>query len=177
MYLLAGHGGESDGRQCIIINEYDEKTGFYKLCRIENFIRSAAKFYPRSYHVVFYACCREIFTKTKHTGGFKGPHAEAQLAYDNLKKDQAAAATKTEQFEDLSKKLEESENRVAMLLAKYVHDDADDQEELKEPSKNEAEDDGTRGNTDKVVVIKVENWVFCFGAPPGWGVGADTSMI
>ena len=64
-----------------------------------------------------------------------------------------------------------------MLLAKYVHDDADDQEELKEPSKNEAEDDGTRGDTDKVVVIKVENWVFCFGAPPGWGVGADTSMI
>ena len=42
-----------------------------------------------------------------------------------------------------------------MLIAKYVHDDADDQEELKEPSKNEAKDDETRGDTDKVVVIKV----------------------
>ena len=80
MYLFAGHGGEQEGRQCIVINEFDNKTTWYKLWRVEAMIRAMAQNFPRSYHCIFFACCREIFDTRTHSGGFKGPLMEAKMA-------------------------------------------------------------------------------------------------
>ena len=49
IYVLAGHGMISGGRQILLLNEYNKSTGFYKLFGIEGEIRDIAHAYPNSY--------------------------------------------------------------------------------------------------------------------------------
>ena len=39
-------------------NEFDEKTGFYKMFRAEKKIRTWAEIFPNAYLMGIYACCR-----------------------------------------------------------------------------------------------------------------------
>ena len=61
--LFASHGMIRDGRQVIVINEFDKSAGFYKLCGVEENIRSAARASINAYYVSIFACCREILLR------------------------------------------------------------------------------------------------------------------
>ena len=80
-YLIAGHGMEVEGKQCFVLNELDPKTHFYKFWNAEYWIRWLARKYPRSYHTVYFACCREHYNKEKHTGCYAGPKKHAEETY------------------------------------------------------------------------------------------------
>ena len=63
---------QMDGRQTVLINEFDHKTGFYKMWGIEANIRLLAKNNTNAYIIGLMACCREIFNTQRHCGLFGG---------------------------------------------------------------------------------------------------------
>ena len=73
-----------EGKQIVLTNEFEK--GFYRSLNIEADVRIQTK-KPNLYWVVVFACCRELYTPTKHCGGIS---LEEALAY-NDKKVQAAA--------------------------------------------------------------------------------------
>ena len=77
IYALAGHGMQMDGRQVVLINTYDKKTGFYRIWGIETDIRNLAKNNSNAYLICLLACCREIFSTQKHFGLFGGSEQQA----------------------------------------------------------------------------------------------------
>ena len=56
--MVAGHGIMYEGGQALVINEFDPKREFYKLLKIEAWIRVTAKHYANTYFVGIFACCR-----------------------------------------------------------------------------------------------------------------------
>ena len=77
MHCFAGHGMCKDGRQVLLINQFDANSKFYKVAPSEIEIRNLAKLYRQTYHFCVYACCREIFMKERHTNGISKAQAEA----------------------------------------------------------------------------------------------------
>jgi len=73
--MFAGHGLVHNGAQTVLINEFEPKTGYYKLFLVEQLMRAMSTNYKNSYHVAFFPCCREISQKDKHCGCF-GPTKE-----------------------------------------------------------------------------------------------------
>ena len=59
--LFAGHGILKDGMQSMLLNEYDENTGFYRLLCAEAKLRLWSEIYPNAYILGIFACCRQIF--------------------------------------------------------------------------------------------------------------------
>ena len=64
----ASHGMIQDGRQMIVVNQFVESKGFYKLYGAEENMRTAARTFSNAYIVGIFACCREIFLVTQHSG-------------------------------------------------------------------------------------------------------------
>ena len=62
-----------------MVNEYDTKTFFYKMVNPEADIRSIASDFPNSYQIALFACCREVLSRDKHTGGIPKKEAEERL--------------------------------------------------------------------------------------------------
>ena len=81
MHCYAGHGMNKDGRQVLLINQYDPKGKFYYTAAAETEIRDMAKLYRMSYHFCVFACCREIFLKSKHTNGLSTKRVNEILNY------------------------------------------------------------------------------------------------
>ena len=52
-----------------MVDEYSEKNGFYTLLGAEENLRQAAIRFRNAYFIAIFACCREIFIQTIHTGG------------------------------------------------------------------------------------------------------------
>ena len=77
IYILASHGIQENGSQGVVVNEFDKKTEFYKIWKIEALIRYFAKTYPNSYHLAIFACCREVYDPFRHTGCVGGSYEEA----------------------------------------------------------------------------------------------------
>ena len=48
IFLFAGHGILKDGLQALLFNEYDEKTGFYRLLTAEAKLRLWSEIYPKN---------------------------------------------------------------------------------------------------------------------------------
>ena len=86
MYTLAGHGIHMNGKQYLVLNEFNgnEDGGFYNMSGIEEKIRTLADDYPNSYHIAFFACCREIHRPELHSGCFKSEE-KAEKHYLDLK--------------------------------------------------------------------------------------------
>ena len=59
--LFAGHGVLKDGAQCLIYNEYAEKTKFYRVLTAEKVVRGTADAYNNAYMVCIFACCRQLY--------------------------------------------------------------------------------------------------------------------
>ena len=88
--MLAGHGGVSEGLQCLVHNEYNKTTRWYTFFRAEYSIRDLARKFRNAYQVVFFAACRQVFDTKAQSGCFKGPYQAAMDAYAAEKKGQEA---------------------------------------------------------------------------------------
>ena len=84
VYVAAGHGMLAGGRQKMVINEFDRRSCFYKLWPIEAEIRTIAEYYPNSYQIAMFACCRELLSPMKHTGGYSSETRLYSIFVDGL---------------------------------------------------------------------------------------------
>ena len=75
-YILAGHGIQMSGKQFVLLNEFNKETGFYFMWGIEEMMRFLAESFSNSYHVGIFACCREIYNPTRHSGCLGGDQKE-----------------------------------------------------------------------------------------------------
>ena len=78
IFLFAGHGIMKDGMQCLVLNEFDTQTNFYKLLPVEDKIRLYGTVFPNSYNIAIFACCREVWDHNKmhKTCEARNPQAE-----------------------------------------------------------------------------------------------------
>ena len=76
-FIMAGHGMNWKGTQSVVLNEFDKTKSWYKLWPIEDDCRDIAKKYTNSYVLALFACCREIYSATKHCDGCGGPEERA----------------------------------------------------------------------------------------------------
>ena len=58
IYAMAGHGTLMSESQCLLINEFDAQSNFYKRFAGEQKIRKLATQFPNSYHLGIFACSR-----------------------------------------------------------------------------------------------------------------------
>ena len=72
-----------DGEQVLVINQCNEKIGYYDWWNVEYDIRTMAGKFPNTYSVAIFACCREIYRPTTHCGLFGGTN---EAAYEYFKK-------------------------------------------------------------------------------------------
>ena len=82
IFAVASHGMVLDGAQIVLINEYDPKTGFFKIWAIEYDIRRLAKDNTNAYIIGLMACCREMFSSQKHSGLFGGTEQQVLVHFD-----------------------------------------------------------------------------------------------
>ena len=57
-------------KQVVLLNEFQEKTRFYKFWTIESDICAIAEEFPNSHQMAFFACSRVILDHGAHSGGF-----------------------------------------------------------------------------------------------------------
>ena len=69
-YGFACHGIAENGKQTVLVNTFNKSTGFYRFWPVEINVRDWASKYHNSYHVVFFACCREPYNASRHRGFF-----------------------------------------------------------------------------------------------------------
>ena len=119
VYVLAGHGIQSAGRQVVLMNEFHKRTGFYKFWGIEGDIRDIARKYQNSFQIAFFACCREIWSQSAHSNCFGGTYEQAIQHFSQL--DEAAKVLKEEEEKELDEimvlkaKLKEAEAKIFEL--------------------------------------------------------------
>ena len=82
---------DSQRRQVVLLNEFNEKTRFYHLWSIENDIRSIAEEYPNSHQTAFFSCSRTILDHGAHSGCFKSKE-QAKQFYSNNDEDEIMTA-------------------------------------------------------------------------------------
>ena len=76
--LFAGHGILKDGMQTLVLNEYDQKSGFYKLFKAEDTVRKLSyALNLNSYFICCFACCRELFDPDTMKGCIDGDSSAA----------------------------------------------------------------------------------------------------
>ena len=96
----------------MLVNTYDKKHGFYTFWNVELDVRGWAAQFHNSYHVVFFACCREPYNASRHRGFF-GSKEEALQHFEKKKREgeeiAKAVAEETNEIERLTKKLAEVE--------------------------------------------------------------------
>ena len=73
---------DNNRKQVIVLNEFNERTKFYKLWSIENDIQTIAKKHANSYQLAFFNCGREVLDFGLHSGGFPSK-AAAEYFYAN----------------------------------------------------------------------------------------------
>ena len=62
------------------MNAFMEKKGFYKMVGVEENMRQSVLKFSNAYAIVIFACCREIFLVSHHSGGIsKQQVAELEL--------------------------------------------------------------------------------------------------
>jgi len=59
--IFTGHGMNIDGFGTMPLNEYDEKTHFYKMFPFERSIKQCAVDNPNSYHLGVFSLCRVTY--------------------------------------------------------------------------------------------------------------------
>ena len=79
---IAGHGMQMDGRQVVLVNEFNKRTKYYQIFGVESMVRDKAKSNPNSYWIAIFACCREIHNTQKHSGLFGGSELQAIVHFD-----------------------------------------------------------------------------------------------
>ena len=106
IFAIAAHGMQDSGRQVVLLNDFDEKTGFYRRWQIEFDIRDRAKDYRNTYQIAVFACCREHFRTTYHCGLFKGTKEEAIAHFEAIAKAEFDAYAMRGKEQELKKMIE-----------------------------------------------------------------------
>ena len=75
-YIFAGHGIVELGEQRMVLNDFKKSSGFYWCYNVEAMIRNFARQFQNSFHLAFYACCRETYDPARHCGGYTGTDEE-----------------------------------------------------------------------------------------------------
>ena len=63
---------QENGRQKVLLNDWDKKAHYYQKWSIEELVRDKAKDFPNTYSILVFACCREFYNPENHCGGFDG---------------------------------------------------------------------------------------------------------
>ena len=125
----------------MVLNDFDPKTKYYRIWHVEKFIRYLASAYPNTFHLAFYACCRELYDPARHSGGVGGTKEEVMAFYKKQDEEQKQAIAQ-----------EESKNAELQ--------DVDEIDELMPGLLSNAE---TRGNTDLLPPCEIQNICQVFG--------------
>ena len=67
IFFFACHGMAWQSMQQILVNEFDDKRGFYKLFGIESTVRTLSEHCKNCYFVCIFACCRELYSPQDHS--------------------------------------------------------------------------------------------------------------
>ena len=108
--MLACHGIAEDGKQAVLVNTFNKKTGFYTFWPVELDVRGWAAKFHNSYHIVFFACCREPYDASRHRGFFGSKEEVLQHHERNKSKQEELAkaiAEEANEVEKFTKKLAE----------------------------------------------------------------------
>ena len=92
-----------EGKQVVVVDEFDKKTTFYKIWAVEHDIRDSSKKMKNTYTIGLFACCREIFSNQNHRGYIGGTILQALVHFDRAEH-QAHIEKTTESIEDLLRK-------------------------------------------------------------------------
>jgi hypothetical protein len=185
VYLFAGHGLDRDGAVSLIVDEFDARSKFYKLCNAESKVKAQAAKHNHSMHLAFFACCREIYSNTKHKDGLPGPISAAEACLQarakaieekkmyeaNYKSNLDAANAKIKDQQEEIDQLQKSRKE-----ARQNSDDdmADDKPPVQ--SNEESKDDAARGGVG-VTGPRDESYCIVKCSRAGTGVSADTTLI
>ena len=69
--LASGHGVMKDGQQELVLNEFDKRSEFYKLCPIERLLRNEPFKRSNVYTIGVFACCRQNYDRAGMTNLFQ----------------------------------------------------------------------------------------------------------
>ena len=97
-FIMAGHGMNFKGTQAVVLNEFCKSKGWYKFWAIEDDCRDIAKRYTNSYVLAVFACCRELYSQTKHHDGCAGPEGKA-IEHFRLKNEEIRIAKQNNEIE------------------------------------------------------------------------------
>ena len=64
--FVAGHGMHFEKSHCILLNQFDQSKGFYKLYAIETEVRQWSDKCKNGYFVAILASCREVYLHKIH---------------------------------------------------------------------------------------------------------------
>ena len=181
IYLFSGHGLEQLSDINMIVNEYDSAKKFYKMSKAEYKVKYQARIHPNSWHLAFFACCRELYNPEKHSDGLPGPTAEACLAARALLIEQKAIeeAKHISQLEAANAKIADLEGQISKLHKQFegkADNSDEDETNDKPPVKNNEESKDGRGEADVRSNIK-ENYCIVTASQPGTGIAAETTLI
>ena len=86
----------------MVLNDFDpKKPEFYRLFHIEKFIRTLASSFPNTFHLAFYACCRELYDTERHSGGVGGTKEEVMAFYKKQDEEQKQAIAQDAELQDV----------------------------------------------------------------------------
>ena len=97
----------------VLVNSINKKIGFYEKWGIEYEIRDRASKYPNTYQIALFACCREIFSATKHCGLFAGTELQALIHFSTKQaEEEKNKLAEFESVEELKRKNKELAERL-----------------------------------------------------------------
>ena len=106
VFALAAHGMQDSGRQVVLLNDFNEKIGFFRRWQVEFDIRDRASAYRNTYQIAIVACCREHFRETYHCGLYKGTKEEAIAHFEAIAKEEFNAHATRGKEQELKKLVE-----------------------------------------------------------------------
>jgi hypothetical protein len=174
IWFFGAHGVIVDGKQCILINDFDEKLKFYQIWRVESVIRGLSKRRPNSFSITIFACCREVLDGKQNTGYLPGPYLVAKAKLDERMQADEETKKKDQSEANTAKLLEEANKTIEQLKQQL-----ETREEPDEPVDAPAEAQvAVRGKTSSFLPpVQHENFVFVSGCAPSSGVKADTKIV
>ena len=81
IYVVAGLGIVYEGKQMVLLNEFDERTKYFKTWAIEHDIHAIAKSYKNTHSIAILRLSRKIFVPDNIKEFFVGSTADEAQAY------------------------------------------------------------------------------------------------
>ena len=81
-FVVTGRGVTDMGKQALLLNEFNEKTGYYNHWSAEEDILQIAKDFSNAYALAFFCCNRDVWLSSRIYDGFGGcSHQEANMHF------------------------------------------------------------------------------------------------